>query len=252
MLASIDANAQAITALQNIVKDGGTLEIRVDDLESRASAVEGRATTLENIVDGYGDEGDDYATVKAHVAAVSVRAEEGITDAATAQEAAEAAQADVDDLAEVVNDAKTGLAATKSIADGAASEASRLAAIVDTGDNANSKLRSDITTLQGIVSTGNDSNAKLREAITDLQGIVKTGADANATLRTDLKTLQDVVNHATTGLAATKVIADRADAKSIDNARRIKAIEDDYLKQADEFIFNCGTSTTVVHEKAAQ
>jgi hypothetical protein len=136
--------------------------------------------------------------------------------------------------------------------DQAEADIDALEAIVKTGNDANSKLRTDIGTLQGIVSTGNDSNAKLREAITDLQGIVKTGADANATLRTDLKTLQDVVNHTTTGLAATKVIADRADAKSIDNASRIKTIEDDYLKQADEFIFNCGTSTTVVHEKTIQ
>lgn len=255
MLGAISANAQAIEALQDIVKDGGTLEVRVDEVEAAASANAGAITTLQELVFDYSGKG----AIKTAIEAAAAKGQTGIDNAATAQSAAEAAQdaadaaqADVDDLAEVVNNTTTGLAATKGIADGAASEASRLAAIVDTGDNANSKLRSDITTLQGIVSTGNDSNAKLREAITDLQGIVKTGADANATLRANLTTLQGVVNHATTGLVATKVIADRADAKSIDNANRIKAIEDDYLKQADEFIFNCGTSTTVIHEKAVQ
>ena len=106
----------------------------------------------------------------------------------------------------------------------------------------------NITTLQGIVSSGANANDKLRTDITELQGIVKTGADANATLRSDLTTLQGIVNNGTTGLAATKAIADqnKTDIGTLNG--KVAAIEADYLKAADELIFNCGTSTTVVHE----
>ena len=230
MVKDIAANTAAISAIQDIIKDGGSLEIRVDSaeaaidalegradaLEGRADAVEGRADVLEATVAGY----DGTNTVKKAVDAVSVRAEKGITDAAAAQKAADDAQGEVDALEIVV-------AGVKSTADTAASDLAALTTRVGTAEGA-------ITDIQGIVKTGDDSNANLRSAITELQGIVKTGADANATLRSDLTEARGV--------------ADGAASKAGENAGKIAAIEADYLKAADVYVFNCGTSTTVVHE----
>lgn len=84
-------------------------------------------------------------------------------------------------------------------------------------------------------------------SVADGKAVAADGKAGDAQTRVGV--LENKVNNETTGLAATKVIADRADAKSLDNANRIKAIEDDYLKMADLFIIDCGTSTTVIHEK---
>jgi hypothetical protein len=109
-----------------------------------------------------------------------------------------------------------------------------------------------ITTLEGIVSTGDDSNANLRSAITELQGIVKTGADANATLGSEIDTLKAAVEHEDTGLAATKAIADEAKSDAEDAQSRVAVIERDYLKAADFFIIDCGTSVLREGEPTAQ
>ena len=244
-----------VTALETTLAEGGDFDKRVDAIEADAAEKAASITTLQDLVSDYTGKGAIKTAIQAaHQAGTDAATAAGVADgkAVAAAQAAEAAQGTADAVKAAVENAATGLAKTKEIADGAASEASRLAAIVETGDDANSKLRTDIGALQAIVSTGDDTNAKLRSDITELQGIVKTGADANATLRADLTSLQDVVNHTTTGLAATKKIADDAAAKAADNATRIKAIEDDYLTSVDEFIFNCGTSTQVVHEKTAQ
>ena len=237
----IAANEEAIGALQGIVEDGGTLEARVDDNEEAIA-------TLKDIVDGY----TAKTSIKNAIEA--------------AQDAADNAQADLDTLESVVGDANSGL--VKKVADlettvgdansGLVKQVADLEYAVDANDEAIADLddrmstaEGHITTLQGIVSTGDDSNDKLRAAITELQGIV-TGADANATLRTDLKALADIVNNETTGLAATKAIADEALADAEEALERVAAIEADYLKAADEFIINCGSSSEVVHVKAAQ
>ena len=109
---------------------------------------------------------------------------------------------------------------------------------------------SDIDDIEAIVKTGADSNTALRSAITSLQDLTGDASKGNEKLRTDLTALMNTVNNSTTGLSATKAIADRADAKSVENAAAIKAIQDDYLKAADEFIINCGTSSTNMFVKA--
>lgn len=109
---------------------------------------------------------------------------------------------------------------------------------------------SDIDDIEAIVKTGADSNTALRSAITSLQDLTGDASKGNEKLRTDLTALMNTVNNSTTGLSATKTIADRADAKSVENAAAIKAIQDDYLKAADEFIINCGTSSTNMFVKA--
>lgn len=238
MAGNIQANAQAITALQNIVKDGGTLEVRVDSAEADIDAVEGRADTLEATVSGY----DGTNTVKKAIDAVSTRAEKGITDAAAADEKAGAAQDTADAVKAAVENTTTGLAATKKIADDTASDLSALTTRVETAEG-------NITTIQGIV-TGNDGNSKLRADITSLQTLTGDASKGNVKLRSDLDTLTSTVNDSTTGLAATKAIADQNKTDISDLKTDVAAIEADYLKAADSYIFNCGTATEVTYEKA--
>lgn len=239
MAGNIQKNAQDIEALQNIVKDGGTLETRVDQAEADIGAVEGRTDTLEATVAGY----NGTNTVKKAIDAVSVRAEKGITDAATADGKAVAAQNTADAVKSAVENTTTGLAATKKIADDAASEVASLKTRVGTAEG-------NITTIQNLV-TGANGNNTLRADITTLQNLVNHATKGNEKLRSELTTLQGVVNNETTGLAATKAIADAAKTLAKTNEAAIADIQKDYLKAADGYVFNCGTSSTVVHVAAS-
>jgi chaperonin cofactor prefoldin len=108
----------------------------------------------------------------------------------------------------------------------------------------------DIDALQAIVSAeGGNSNAQLRSDIDALEAIVVDGDDGNVKLGKEIDDLAAEVHHQTTGLAATKAIADAAKKAAEDNASDIDNIQADYLKKADLFIINCGTSTTVIHEE---
>ncbi len=236
----IGANGDAATAntvygaIADAKKTGEDAAAAAAGAVGRLDIAEPKITTLQNIVNGYSETG----SIKA-----AVEAAQNAADAA--QDAADKAQGEVDTLEGVVSTLRGEYDVTKALATTNEAAISALTSRVGTAEG-------NITTLQGIVATGNDSNAKLREAITDLQGIVKTGADANAALRSDLTTLQGVVNHATTGLAATKAIADEAKSDAEDAQGRVAAIEADYLKAADAYIFNCGTSTTIIHEQSAE
>ena len=240
MAGNIQKNAQDIEALQNIVKDGGTLETRVDQAEADIGAVDGRVDTLEATVAGY----NSTNTVKKAIDAVSTRAEKGITDAATADGKAVAAQNTANDVKAAVEHATTGLAATKKIADDAAADLAKLTTRVGTAEG-------NITTIQNLV-TGANGNDTLRADIKTLQDLVNHSTKGNEQLRSELTTLQGIVTNETTGLAATKAIADAAKSKADTNEAAISEIQKDYLKAADSYIFNCGTSSTVVHVATAQ
>jgi hypothetical protein len=123
-----------------------------------------------------------------------------------------------------------------------------LAALTGTGGRI-AVAEGNITTLQGIVNSG--AGKTIRDDVTALQTLTGDASKGNEALRSELTTLQGIVNNETTGLAATKAIADAAKKTSEDNDAAIKVIQADYLKAADQYIFNCGSSTTVVHEKAA-
>ena len=114
--------------------------------------------------------------------------------------------------------------------------------------HAKGKLDRDIDNLEATVNTGSNSNEKLRKAITDLQTLTGDANKGNNALATKLTTLAGVVEHSTTGLAATKAIADEALDTAKDNDARLSAIEGDYLKAADTYIFNCGSSSLVIHK----
>ena len=242
LIGRVADNEEAIIALQDIVKDGGTLEVRVDQAEADINAVEGRATTLEDIVNGYTAKG----SIKEAIEAAQGQADKGVEDAGKAQEAADKAQEEIDALELVVGDANSGLVqlvnTVKTTADGAAADTADLKPRMKAAED-------DIDALQAIVSAeGGNSNAQLRSDIEALEAIVVDGENANATLRSDLGALDAIVAHETTGLAATKAIADEAKTDAEDAQSRVAAIEGDYLKAADEFIFNCGSSSLVVHK----
>lgn len=254
MLDAIEANADAIEALQDIVKDGGTLEVRVDDLESRASAVEGRAKTLEDIVDGYTAKG----SIKTAIEAAAELAQTGVNNAATAQEAAEAAQdaadaaQDAADKAQGEVDALEGVVAgVKSTADTAASDLAAL--VADTGRI--KAAENAIDALELVVNDASKGNDKLRTDVNALQTLTSDAAKGNAALYTELTRVAGLVDNSTTGLAATKAIADEAKSDAEDAQARVAAIENDYVKASDLvgdfYIFNCGSSTKVTHEAPA-
>lgn len=88
MVKDIAANASAIEALQNIVKDGGSLELRVDAAEADLSTAKANIVTLQAITSGYtGNE-----AIKTAVDAAMTKAGQGVTDAKKAQDAADKAQ----------------------------------------------------------------------------------------------------------------------------------------------------------------
>lgn len=237
MVKDITANANAITALQNIVKDGGTLEVRVDTAESNISAAQGKITALENVTKGY----SGANAIKTAIDGVNGIAVAAQGAAGVAQEAAEAAQSDVDALELVVNNATTGLAAVGTKATNNASDISGLKTRMTTAEG-------DIDSLEAIVKTGDDANTKLRSAITSLQALTGDASKGNAKLRTDLTALTNKVNDSATGLAKTKEIADAAKSQSDTNKSDIATIKSDYLKAADVYIFNCGSATEVTHK----
>lgn len=242
MVKDIQANADAIAGIQAIVNTAnGTLTNRVAQAEADIDALEGRATDIEAVIADY----SKTDTIKKAVDAVSVRAEKGITDAATADGKAVTAQNIANEVKEAVEHTTTGLAATKKIADDNASEISGLKTRVETAEGS-------ITTIQSIVSTGADSNTNLRAAITDLQTLTSDASKGNEKLRTDLTALTNTVNDSATGLAATHTIATNARDAASTNASKIAAIEEDYLRAVDEYIFNCGSASTVVHKQPAQ
>ena len=249
MVKDIAANKTAIGALQDIIKDGGTLEVRVDNTEAKLATAESDISALKSVTGGY----SGANAIKTAVDAAKTQADKGVTDAKAAKDAADAAQKDVDDLAAAVNNEISGLAAVKTIADQnkadisalkTASNSHALASDLSALEGKVATAEADIDTLEGIVSTGNNANSKLRSDITALQNLTGDPSKGNEQLRTDLTTVSNAVNDPATGLAKTKKIADDALTKAT-------AIESDYLKAADVYIFMCGSSTTNLHTAPA-
>lgn len=219
----VDGIAAAKTQADKGVSDAAAVA-------GRMTTAEGNITTLQSIVKGYTGE-----------SAIKTAVEAAQTAANDAKDAADKAQGEIDSLELVVGNETTGLAATKAIADKNKTDIAALDTRVGTAEGA-------ITTIQSIVQTGADSNANLRSAITDLQDL--TGA--NGTIRSEIAAAHKAGTDAASAVDALskgQVATNKTNIE--DHTTRIAAIESDYLKAADVYIFNCGSSTTVVHEKAA-
>lgn len=222
--------ASAIEAAQSAGDNAGSEASRA---HSRLDTAEPKIATLQDLVDGYTGKGSILADVDA--------AQKAADDA---QDAADKAQGEVDALEGVVATLRSEYDVTKALATTNEAAISALDTRVGTAEG-------DIDDLEAEVFTGADSNANLRSAITDLQTLTGDASKGNEALRSELTTLQGVVNHTTTGLAATKAIADEAKSDAEDAQSRVAAIEADYLKEADLFIINCGSSTKVTHTSEA-
>ena len=229
------AELDAIAAAKNYT-DG-----EVDKLESKDAAIEGNVKTLQDLTSGYTGAG----SIKNAVDAAQKAADDAQDAADAAQEAADNAQDEIDALELVVGDANTGLAKTKEIADKATTDIAALTTRMGTAE-------SDIDAIQAIVSAeGGNSNAQLRSDITDLQTLTGDAAKGNEALHTELTRVAGLVDNTTTGLAATKAIADKNKTDIGTLNGKVAAIEADYLKEADLFIINCGSSTKVTHTSEA-
>jgi hypothetical protein len=218
----------AISNLNDIVKDGGTLEVRVDDVEAKARDNASAITTLQNLTSGYTDEKAIYNAVEG----VRELAQTGVDKAATAQ-------GDIDGLKGVVGDTNSGLVKRVTDVESTANTAAAdLAAL--TGTNGR------IATIEGIV---NSSEGKtIRDDVNALQTLTDDSVKGNDALYKSLTDLTGAVTNDTTGLKATYDIAsqNKKDIEAVSG--RVTAIESDYLRAADEFIFQCGTSSTVTHD----
>jgi hypothetical protein len=285
---AIGDNADAIKALQDLTAgfgEGETVQSKIataqkaaddaqkaaDDAQDAADKAQGEVDALEGVVAGVKSTAD---TAKADLAALTgeggrIATIEGEIDDLQADSHTHANKSELDLIASgdkakwddaygkrhthsfveaELNNIKSGDVAKWNTAATTAAQAAADIAALTAEDGRIATAESDIDALEAIVKTGANTNAQLRSDITELQGIVKTGADANATLRSDLTTLKNAVEHSTTGLAATKAIADEAKSDAEDAQTRVAAIEADYLKEADLFIIDCGTSTKNIHQ----
>lgn len=226
---NIGNNATAIADLQAIVnlEDGATsggLKTMQSDIATNKSNI----ATLQSIVKGYSDEG----SIKSAVDKAQSDATNAGTAAGQAQADATDAQTRVGVIEGKVNNTTSGLAATYQIASDNASDISDLKDL--TKDY--TTVAQNVTDLKAIVETGDNSNAKLRSDIGTIQSIVN-GTNGNSALANRIKTVEDAVNHADTGLNALNTTVG-------DHAGRIAAIESNYLKASDQLIFQCGNSSS--------
>ena len=211
---------------------------QVATLNAKDTELAGNITTLQNLTSGYTGAG----AIKTAIEAAATKGQTGIDNAATAQAAADKAQDEIDALELVVGNETTGLAATNTTAKNAASEAARAHSRLDTAEG-------DIDDLEAIVTDAAKGNEKLRTDVNALQTLTGDSAKGNTALYNEITRVAGLVDNSTTGLAATKSIADAAKKTAEDNAADITTIKNDYLKAADVYIFNCGSSTTVTHEQ---
>ena len=212
---------------------------RLDSVEADVEQAEKDIDALEAIVKN-GD--DTNAKLRESITSLQNVVEKG-------DDANSKLRSDLTDLTGRVSTAEGTLATTTTTANNALAKAEAAQEDLDKAEEA-------IEALQNVVEKGDNTNAKLREAITAIQGIVETGADNNEALGKEIDAVVAKVDNTTTGLVATKDIADRAETKADSNAAAIEAIEGDYMRigadsklytgkaGADVIVFNCGTAKT--------
>lgn len=238
LIDKVDQNTLDIDELQDLLLgDNATLIQRLATDESLIIANTQDIATLLEIVEDYTEKG----SIKTAINLAKEQADKGVVDAQGAKVAADNAQKDVDTLELVVSNLTEILNTVTATANSAVNGVSSLTTQVTTNST-------DIENIIATVSTGNDSNANLRVAINALQMLTGDETKGNEKLRTDISNIASVVGNSSTGLTATKTIADGAAQLSSNNAGKISIIEADYLKAADTYIFNCGGASSVLHK----
>ena len=231
MLDKLGEHDTALASLNSMVKDleaGTNLKTKFESIDGQISDLTGDVASLQSITKGYTAEG----SIKAAIDAAKTQADDGVARAKQAQADATDAQNRVGVIEGKVNDTASGLKATYDLASDNASDISDLKTL--TKDYAT--VVQNVTDLKAIVETGDNSNAKLRSDIGTIQSIVN-GTNGNSALAGRIKTVEDAVNHASTGLNALNTAVG-------DHDGRIAAIESDYLKASDQLIFQCGNSAS--------
>lgn len=241
MVEDINANTAAVTYLKSVVdlaqgsSLGGKLEALENSINDNTGAISDNKSDIEDlqaITNGYSGNN----AIKTAVDAAAEAAEAAAGAAAAAQDAADAAQGDAtaaknlaNSLNTTVNDSTNGL--VKKVGDNAGAIASLQELTKNYGD-----VTSTVNTLKTTVIDGDDANAKLRSAITTLQNTVGHASHGNTALYTGLQAVTTTVGDANSGLVKTVN----------EHSGRIAAIENDYLKAADQLVFRCGDSITNV------
>lgn len=264
----------AATKGQTGIDNAAIAQAAAEAAQSAADKAQGEVDALEGVVDGVKSTAED---AQARVGALEPKVEQAEEDidaleaiVKTGADANATLRADVKALQDVVVSGADANATLRSNLNSLTGKVSTvegtLATTTSTANSADSKVdaaverltdaEEAIITLQGVVETGDNTNAKLRTDITELQGIVKTGDDSNTKLRGEIARVAGLVENTTTGLAATKTIADRADAAAVANGGRLDGVEADYMRigadnklykgktGTDVIVFNCGTATT--------
>ena len=228
----ISDNKSAIDALKSIVdleSGSGGLKTTLENMQSEIDRNEGNITSLQDIVDGYSTKG----SIKTAVEKAQTDATNAGTAAATADSKAVNAQTRIGVVETLVNNETTGVAAN---AKKAADNAADIKSLQDLTSDYNT-VKKTANDLKAIVVDGDNSNAKLRADIGTLQSVVNDGTKGNAQLYTDLQALTSTVTNANTGLAKAHELIGKLDS-------RMAVVEDNFLKVADQLIFQCGTSDT--------
>ena len=228
----ISDNKSAIDALKSIVdleSGSGGLKTTLENMQSEIDRNEGNITSLQDIVDGYSTKG----SIKTAIEKAQTDATNAGTAAATADSKAVNAQTRIGVVETLVNNETTGVAAN---AKKAADNAADIKSLQDLTSDYNT-VKKTANDLKAIVVDGDNSNAKLRADIGTLQSVVNDGTKGNAQLYTDLQALTSTVTNANTGLAKAHELIGKLDS-------RMAVVEDNFLKVADQLIFQCGTSDT--------
>ena len=234
-------NAAGIASLETSIsteasqraQEDGKLDERLSKVEAffiGAAEDEGEGESLKNALDTL-KEIQDYITTDGEAAA----------DILTA----------ISNLNDIVKDGGTLEVRVDAVENTANNTASALTAL--TGDGGRiATAEGKISTLEGIVNrTVEGETVTIRTDVQALQTLTSDSAKGNEALYTSLTNLTNTVNNSTTGLAATYAIANKNKEDIEKVSGRVGAIEGDYLKAADELIFQCGTSSTVTHEAQA-
>lgn len=220
---NVDAQQTAISDLQTRMS---TAETDIDNLESTRATKTELASEVKTL--------EEAIALKADQTALNSTNNRVTTLEGTVGDSSKGLVKDVADLKTTVGDANSGL--VKKVADlETASATHATKGALETVESTLTKSISDEKTAR------ENADTQLQTQITTLKdttipGVVSRVAENEKDIA-DLETAVNTINNTTIPTLATN--KDLNDAKA-----RIKAIEDDYLMAADQFIINCGNHTS--------
>lgn len=241
VISRVAQNEANIEALQDIVKDGGTLEIRVDNAEAAISRIDGEIDGHDSQIEAL--EAFKNTTVPATYETIAnvdlVRTDvSNLKNLTSGTNGNAKLREDLTALGTRVSTAESTLNNTTATANAASAAATANAASID-----------NITKADGVIDT------KIA-ALSEEGGVVKANADAIAALDTRVKANTDAIaalDSTYVSEAEFKTFKDTnteainaADAKATAAAARIDAYDERFGTKDDILVLYGGTSTTVI------